>query len=60
MEPDAAGAPRASNDEYIAIDAGSGNADALAAGMSKALGELADRIAAAARQPAVASSKRQN
>jgi uncharacterized protein len=42
-------AARVSNNEYIAINAGSGDTDALAAGMSRALAELADRMVTAFR-----------
>jgi uncharacterized lipoprotein YmbA len=44
-DPNVPRVTNASHDEYIAIDAGSGSPDALAAAMSRALGELADRMA---------------
>ena len=54
IEAGDAAAPSVSHDahdEYITVDAGSGTPDALAAAMSRALGELGDRMASTLAVP---------
>ena len=48
---------RLSRNEYIIINAGADNAEALAAGMSQALAQLADRMATTLNQPDFVSKR---